>query len=729
MCSLLSKLLCAVLLVIVLMTSATLGACQPPENYAAAANGATITGPQNASGSHGRPNCVIDGEVVDYGSHHGYAWAGLDVPTIITLARPAVIDTVEVILLDTSLRTFCYIVSVSADGEQWQQVADTSDKPVSGWRMHRFAPAEARYLRLDFTATSLSSASYHLVEVGAFHLGDSRRAGLLGQAWQHAHVQRHIAEAPLLAVAPAQAALRDPGLFGQLKSAPDNQPIHRDLSDGTQALFYRDKGAIIVAIDDDGNMSADDKGPDGVNDCLAVDMNADGRLDRTIDYSDTTGDGIADTMVQTYLYGSTWGNRPFMVAIRDLDTGPLSLWYLHNYGYWQRECQWQCDFAGDGYFVMFRRDSAQKRWIGQWENPFCFYDCDGDGLAEETVRISGNDTTILSARFSINADNDTTEDQLYDYDVGITCLGNVQLQQDVADTFTTRSGEETGQFLSWDNTRQAVREMDWSRALLIWDENDHNVAPRTPRHERWEGIINARYYRFPQEGGPHCGRLNKRYELDADFSGRMRLYYWPADGRVHLYGAEVGTLEVDFDYNGRTDMIIQYSDTDGDGFFDRREIEHRALRLAARNIVGPRIYCPPASDSPEPITIPYSYNEVAAFWPQALADRIADSGALLKALSEFADRAQMELSARPLDFYENATAEQFAYIERLRSSNEARRYYQDIAIEFAFVELIAHAEKGTDDEMATRLETARRLYDRGHLQRAVKALATTTTTP
>jgi len=468
-----------------------------------------------------------------------------------------------------------------------------------------------------------------------------------------------------------------------------------------------------------------------VNDCLAVDLNADGLLDRSIDYSDTDGDGIADTMVQTYLYGSAWGNRPFMVVIRDLDTGPLSLWYLHNYGYWQGACQWQCDFAGDGHFAMFKRDSAQKRWVAHFESPFCFYDPDGDGLPEETVRLTASDTLLRSARFSINADNDTTAGQLYDYDVGITCLGKVPQPSEAAETFTTRTGEQTGPFLSWGKTRQAVREMDWSRALLIWDENDHNVAPRAPEHERWEGILNARYRGFPQEGGPHCGRLNKRYELDADFSGRMRLYYWPADGRLHLYGAEVGTLEVDFDYNGRTDMIIQYSDTDSDGCFDTRKVSYPSSGLPARTITGPTGYQPPTgapASSNEPVLMPFSYAAIAKLWPGVLAERITVGGVLLEALSDFAEHTSLPLFTAPMDFYEHGTPAQFPYIERLRASTEAKRYYQDIAVELAFAQLIAEAEQSPDDKTALQLKSAQRLYDRGHLQRAVKALATTTIT-
>ncbi len=710
----------AVFMPMLLLVAATLGACQPPENYTSAAAGATITGPRNASGSTGKPNCAIDGKVAEYGEHHGYAWAYLDTPTVITFARPALIDTVEIIMSDVSLHTYGYRVSLSPDGERWQQVADTSEAPISGWRMHRFPPVEAGHLRLDCISTSGWSRSYHIVEIGAFHLGDTDKPGPLGQAWQHARTRRIGAHLALLGVGPAQEAMRDPQLLARLRSDPQ-RPIHRDLPDGTHAMFYRDGRAIIAVIDDDGNMTAADTRPDGVNDCLAVDADADGLFDRTIDYDDTNGDGIADTMVQTYRHGSTWGNRPFLVLIRDLDTGPLRLWHLHDYAYWQRECQWQCDFAGDGYFVMFRRDIADGRWIAHFEASFCFYDLDGDGLPEETVRITATDTTLRSARYSINADNDTTEGQLYDYDVGITCLGNVKLPAEAGDTFTTRAGDKAGPFLGWGRTRETAREMDWSRALLIWDENDHNVAARAPDHERWEGLINSHYRGFPQEGGPACGTINKRYELDADFSGRMKLYYWPADARLHLYGAEQGTLLADYDCDGKADLIVEYLDTDGDGCFDTRKLSYSSPNLSARTITGPTFYRPPAGESAasdETMLIPFSYAQIAELWPDMLTARLAANSALLKAISDFAARTSLPFFTAPMDFYERATPAQFPYIERLRASREARRFYQDITIELAFSHLILHADK----QQAPELKRVRRLYDCGRLTDAAQAL-------
>ncbi len=516
---------------LILLTVAC-GGCQQPTDFASAEAGATITGPRNASGSAGQPNCAIDGDL-DYGYSHGYAWAWLDTPTVVTFAEPATIDAVELFLNDLGGRSYSYRLSVSPDGEQWQTVADTSAEPVRGYRIHRFDPVEARALRLDFTDTSVEARSYHIVEIAAWRLGDAE-FGPLAERWRRLAEERAQQNVALLGVPAAQEALARSEVLDRARALGEGESFVQELPDGTRALVFRDGRHIIVAIDDDGDMPADATAADEDSDCFAVDMDGDGVLDRTIDRDDTDDDGFADVMVQTYGDRNTWGNLPFLVVIRDLDRGPLSLWKLHDWGYNQGLCQWECDFAGDGWFCMFRRSPENDRWMGIFEAPFCFYDPDGDGLPEETVRLTATDATLRSVRYGINADNDTTEGQLYDYDMSITGLGSVEIPPEAQTTFSHRSGDSAGPFLSWEATRETVRAAAWERALLVWDENDHNVAS---------------YRGFPQEGGPPTMRLNKRFELDADNSGGMRLYWWAADGRLHLFGAEQGSMDVDFDYD------------------------------------------------------------------------------------------------------------------------------------------------------------------------------------
>lgn len=520
--------------------------------------------------------------------------------------------------------------------------------------------------------------------------------------------------AALLGVAAAQAALSDPAVIKRIATLGAGAGFVHELPGGGRALIYRDGRHIIVALDDDGDMPADATAPDGDSDCLAVDMDADGRIDRTVDYDDLDGDGRADRMVLTHADPNTWGPRPFMVIARDLDRGPLSLWALHDYGYVQGLCQWDCDFGGDGWFCMFRPARAGDRWAGALEAPFCFYDLDGDGLAEETVRITAIDRALRSARYGINADNDATAGQLYDYDLSITCLGSVALPEEAGETLTHRSGAQVGPFLRWEATRDTVRAADWQRCLLIWDENDHNVADRTPGRERWEGIINCSYRGFPQEGGPPTPRLNRRFELDADHSGGMRLYWWPADGRLHLVGAEQGSLEADFDYDGQVDLAIEYADRDGNGLFDERVVSYPGTDLPARRIRG---------GPDDPLTFDCSYAEIAVHWQEALPRWAADSADLLAALQRTADALGLTLHTAPMDFYREATPQQFAYIDRLRASGEARRYYQDLTIELALAHLLADARAaGVGEGVSGRIASALSRYHAGDLLGAARAL-------
>ncbi len=711
----------AIAVTLILLTIGS-GGCQPPADFASAERGATITGPRNASGSAGRPNCAIDGDL-DYGPSHGYAWAWLDTPTIVTFAEPATIDAVELFLNDLGGRSYSYRLSVSPDGKQWQTVADMSAEQVRGYRIHRFAPVEARALRLDFTETSVEARSYHIVEIAAWRLGDAQ-IGPLAERWRRLSERRAQENVALLGVASAQEALAHSEVLDRARALANGESFVQELPDGTRALIFRDGRRIIVAIDDDGDMPADATAPDEDSDCFAVDMDGDGVLDRTIDRDDTDGDGVADVMVQTYGDRNTWGSRPFLVVIRDLDRGPLSLWKLHDWGYDQGICQWECDFAGDGWFCMFRRTRDNDRWAAALEAPFCFYDPDGDGLPEETVRLTATDTTLHSARYGINADNDTTEGQLYDYDVSITCLGSVDIPAEAQTTFAHRSGDRAGPFLSWAVARETVRAAAWERALLVWDENDHNVAARRPDRERWEGILNASYRGFPQEGGPPTLRLNKRFELDADNSGRMRLYWWAADGRLHLLGSEQGSMDVDFDYDDEVDLTVEYADTDGDGFFDERTISFPETDLPARRLRGPRNYhAPDAAPAEEPTICPCSYEAIAESWQGELARWTDDTGRLLEALAQAARALGLQPYTAPMDFYRTATPADFPFIERLRASGEARRYYQDVAAELAFAHLVADAHAaGAGQAVTARLVSARRLWHAGSPGQAAERL-------
>ena len=708
------------LLLLTLAASVTLAAPAVPVNVAAAANGTSISGPVNCSGSRGKPPVAIDGDVSVYGPSLGYMWAYLKTPMTVTFGKPETINAVELLLLDIDRRDYGYVIEVSTDGKQWQQVHDAARARNSGWQLHRFAPTSARMLRITFTRTSVGVGSYHVVEVAAYDLPADVTETPLRQQWQATRQRRALQDVDLLGASDAQQLLNDRDLLRSARALGSGNVLHRDLDgDGDpDALIFRDKVGIVIALDDDDDMSPDTTAPDGRDDCLAVDLGADGKTDRSVDFSDSDHDGVVDTMVQAYISGSPWGRRA-LVLIRDLDQrGPKRLWHLTpDYGYNQASCQWHCDFGGDGFFVMFTRDRRQAEWVGSFENPFCFYDPDGDGFAEETVRISGRGTRLRSVRYGVNADNDMTEGEDYDYDVSVTALGDVQPGPEELTRFKLRTGELTGEYLRWDRTREVVRQLPWDRALLVWDENDHNVARGRRQRERWEGIINSSYSgpatgkRFPQEGGPPCGLVNKRYELDSDLSGKMTLYYWEADRRLHLLGAEDGTLTVDYDNDGRVDMIVHYVDSNDDGCFDRRTVV-TAFSSAPRVLAA----APPPAER-----IELSYADIHPLWSGKLTDTLEAQTALLSALADLL--GESPLANGPMAYYATTTPKRFAFADRMRASREARRFYQDVEIElsFAVAEQRCAQSQGTADT-AEMVAQARTLADVGALREAARVL-------
>ena len=651
----------------------------PVANLASLTEGASITGPVNCSGSRGKPPVAVDGEITDYGPSRGYMWAYLKTPLVVRFRQPVAINAVEMLLLDVDDRDYGYVIETSAADGQWQPAVDRTRARDRSWQTHRFKTRTAQSLRIRFTRTSVRVGSYHVVELAAYSLPTDVVKTPLRQAWEERRAIALLSDIQLLGVERAQALLQQPGFAKTAQALRAGQVIRRDTDgDGDpDMLVSRGRAGVVVAIDDDDDMTAGADSDDGVDDCLAVDLGGDGRIDRSVDYTDSDGNGYADIMVQTYVSGSPWRRRA-LVLIRDLEErGPKRLWHLTSqYGYNQGQCQWHCDFGGDGYFVMFGWDPRKTEWTGRWENPFCFYDPDEDGLAEETVRISGTGRRLRSARYGMNADNDAPKGEDYDYDFSVTTLGSIEPAANEFTQFALRTGRKTGEYLKWERTRQVVRALPWKRALLVWDENDHNVAVGRGSPERWEGIINAAYRTFPQEGGPHCGTVNKRYELDSDFSGRMQLYYWPADRRLHLFGAEQGTMTVDYDHDGKPDLTVEYRDTDRDGFFDEREITTR--RPKHRRKAG--------AATPASQVMPLDFSVVSAPWSKALADTLAAQAEMLAALA--AVRGQAELPRGPMVFFRAATAKQFRGADAMRESAEARRFYQDVEIELSLAGLL-----------------------------------------
>ncbi len=329
---------------------------------------------------------------------------------------------------------------------------------------------------------------------------------------------------------------------------------------------------LVRVIDQGGDLRFGEE-PDLNNDLYIADWKADGTVDSVIDYRDTDGDGDVDEMG---IYFVGW-MKDKLTCWWGEDTGDDNLlWHDVGYTYRQDDCQTRSHFGGDETFCAYVIGLDDPEWHPGWENPFCFYDKDGDGVTEEVIRIEGQGDVIQNLRYSFDADNDATPDSPRDFDVSISAHApaNTLLDPKLGDKRVLR-GIPAGAFLSYKEAPHYALTLPWADCMLTWDENDFNCDGEAfdgksfhDPQERWEGIIAKGNEYFKQIGGPSCGPVNKRYEVDQESTTPIHVYYSDTDQRVHLFGADHAWLLVDYDYDRIPDMRYDYHDTDGDGYLD-----------------------------------------------------------------------------------------------------------------------------------------------------------------
>jgi len=494
------------------------------------------------------------------------------------------------------------------------------------------------------------------------------------------------------------AAKLDPAMVAKVKALPPGKRlfVDRDGDGKNDEAWYIDtakrhtKQPILVrAIDEDGDLDQC-KGPDRDSDLYIADWNADGTVDKVIDYQDNDGDGDVD---ETFCY--IWSAKDRFLHKGTLrvwwacdDSDDNLLWYDVNWTHNQGLCQYRCHFSGDETFVSFGLTEGSDQWVSYWENPFIFYDPDGDGCCEIVARFEGLRDIVGSLRYSFDADGDAYGRRAYDYDFSITAIAegsqwpspdkkthtsDLKLTDEITSSMRIR-GIPTDRVLRGDAAQKFAQESPWANACLTWDEMNANTDQNVKRdpHERWEGILNQGSKNFPQIGGPPCSKLNKRNEVMRPASP-LRLYYDPTDHRLHLLGAgpAEGWINVDYDLDGKQDAKYTYIDDNGDGIFDRRQIDLDADGKAEFDW---------KMKGKDDTQIKLEYESLSAFYKQELADVLDQS-------QQFIDAAKAALGDRlerpdPVETFFLTKLESWYTLEklgpRMRSTPAGARYYMDL---------------------------------------------------
>ena len=426
-------------------------------------------------------------------------------------------------------------------------------------------------------------------------------------------------------------------------SKPDDQILRLTIGNGDKPNILERwwNGKRVRWLDEAGTMKAGDVRGSLVNSSLQFDMNGDGFYDGDDDmnvrWSDTDGDGVPDFQAIVLMPGGwdektkTYRNTGQFATMRNHDRRGV-LWWLNwtniNYhtAWWDTTgtCAWLPNYHGNN-------DFTKNLWAPHlmddprlsWENPFSFYDEDGDGVSEMSVRWATAlplgkprytiPATLEMAHVSYDLDNNSGYGSETAYDLTLHgTRGKVD--------YSTMSQPIPG-FAGKTVFDPCFQHNEWRRLteLLHVDRRQaHDLAFTTPWKEwwltfdedgddrRWERV--ETYYPYRKIGGapvdpfsistpkvddakpgpswhPQSDSLGDRGEFDLDNSGGGKLYIGKFDKKLHLYGAEWGVWLVDrnAEFQGGRDAqsrkstkprakqvgeVVKYTDTDSDGFID-----------------------------------------------------------------------------------------------------------------------------------------------------------------
>jgi hypothetical protein len=400
----------------------------------------------------------------------------------------------------------------------------------------------------------------------------------------------------------------------------------------------------IVWIDDDDDMLKNATEGDTDSDCLLIDKNKDGIFagpqDFSIDWSDEDGDGKADVQLIVNNAGTKvrnyydWG-ADFMYVL-DVDKDQIMHyvdWNLIMMRAWEHygHGNFYKDYHGNSTFLKMHASSFRINDLRfNWENPFIFYDTDGDKLSEMAIRLvdspvfrdpsepKKNNFHLIDTAYDVeftkridyaavtwDIDNDNSAGNEFDFDMSLLFRGKGFSYENQVHRYKHLRGLKAADSFFYDPRWRQIGELyypdrdtaysmifrngDWQQCRLVFDEDDD-----CNRWERVEFYDPLDLWKTGIENGgldhnSQADAVGDRGEFDMDNSGKGALYFGAFDGKIHLFGAEWGAWRIDqtaFSYQGfggfyekwnrkRLQLmpekfaVIKYEDTDGNGFVDK----------------------------------------------------------------------------------------------------------------------------------------------------------------
>jgi hypothetical protein len=413
----------------------------------------------------------------------------------------------------------------------------------------------------------------------------------------------------------------------------DYQPRLADMNgDGKPDVIYSltCDSIPILWIDDDGDMKWTDLEGDTNSDCLLIDRNRDGKYggqgDLIIDWVDTNNDGKADMQIAVEYpakrTNEVWPNGHYMIVL-DTDNDNIFNyidWNKMQIQSWDKTgiAGFYTDYSGQTAFMKIHAATYNMTDLRlNWENPFLFYDKDGDGRSEMAIRLldstkhtddNAPENSFVNKQvngvvdwvsIAIDMDNDNAPENEFDFDMTLGFQGEGFDYTDQIHTINNPGGlPETDTFFMdarWRHLNELIYpdhesawnlifdRGKWDKVFFVWDEDGD-----CKRWERVEFYYPLNPFKTGWNGGgidnhKQSDAAGDRGEWDMDNSGAGKLYIGKFDGRIHLYGAEWGCWRIDqntdyyqgwdrlwfgLDKNPDKFATVKYSDKDNNGFFD-----------------------------------------------------------------------------------------------------------------------------------------------------------------
>jgi hypothetical protein len=441
---------------------------------------------------------------------------------------------------------------------------------------------------------------------------------------------------------------------------PDGEVLHLTIGGGTRPNILERwwNGRRVRWLDEAGTMQPGDQRGSLVNSTLQFDMNGDGRYDGGDDinlrWCDTDGDGVPDFQA-IVLLPSHWDEKQQRyrnvgqwATMRNHDRRGV-LWWMDwtkpnfHTACWDTTgtCNWLANYHGNNDFTKncFAPHLMDDPRMS-WENPFSFFDEDGDGVSEMSVRWATHlpwgkprftiPPELDRAHVSYDLDNNTGYGNETSYDLtlhGINAKVDFgAMKQPVPGFAGNPVFDPCFEHNEWRRITELLH-MDRSKAYdqafaTKWKEWWLSVDEDGDDH-RWERV--ETYYPYVKPGGkqvdifsvstpnktgatgqdesdqpgpswhPQCDSIGDRGEFDLDNSGGGKLYIGRFDRKLHLYGAEWGVWLADREaafqggWNAQSrestkprakqvGEVVKYTDTDGDGFIDTFAFSYKGDR-------------------------------------------------------------------------------------------------------------------------------------------------------